>query len=278
MPTEAPTRERPSLASFGPVRSRGDRPPLPGGAGAGESGGRRVSGWVALACWGWLVGEALGALVVTWSASRLLPQGTASGVAAAEALLGTPVAVMASSSLAALAIWRVPVWAVQIGVVTLATTGRGRSWRSDLGLIVRPVDLLIGAGAGLCAQVLISVVYAGLGIEAEGPARQLVAKGDGPLGLVALVVLLAVVAPVVEELLFRGVLQNGLAGRMPAPAALVVASALFALVHLQAVQFPGLFVAGLVFGGLLVRTGRLGPSLFAHMAFNLSTVLFLALR
>ena len=37
-------------------------------------------------------------------------------------------------------------------------------------------------------------------------------------------------------------------------------------------------VAGLVFGGLLLRTGRLGPSIAAHMAFNLSTVLFLALR
>ena len=232
---------------------------------------------MALACWGWLVGEAVGALIVAWSASRLLPEGTASGVAAAEALLGEPVALMAASSLTALAIWRIPVWAVQVGVVTLATTGRGRSWRHDLGLVVRPVDLLVGIGAGLGAQILISVVYAALGVEAEGPARQLVAKGDGVAGLVGLVVLLAVAAPVVEELLFRGVLQNGLAGRMPAPVALVVASAVFALVHFQTVQFPGLFVAGLVFGGLLLRTGRLGPSVVAHMAFNLSTVLFLAL-
>ena len=231
-----------------------------------------------MACWGWLIGEAVGALVVTWSSSRLLPSGSASGVAAAGVLAGSPVALMGAASLAALAIWRVPVWAVQIGVVTLATSGRGRSWRDDLGLRVRAVDAVVGIVAGLCAQILISVVYAALGIEAEGPARQLVAKGDGVTGLIGLVVLLAVAAPVVEELLFRGVLQNGLAGRMPAPAALVVTAGLFALVHLQAVQFPGLFVAGLVFGGLLLRTGRLGPSIAAHMAFNLSTVLFLALR
>ena len=83
-------------------------------------------------------------------------------------------------------------------LVTLATSGRGRSWRNDLGLRVRAVDAVVGIVAGLCAQILISVVYAALGIEAEGPARQMVAKGDGVGGLIGLVVLLAVAAPVVE--------------------------------------------------------------------------------
>ena len=37
---------------------------------------------------------------------------------------------------------------------------------------------------------------------------------------------------------------------------------------LQPLQFPGLFVAGLLFGALAWRAGRLGPAIFAHVGFN----------
>ena len=92
-----------------------------------------------------------------------------------------------------------------------------------------------------------------------------------------MLLLLAVVAPIVEELLFRGLLQGGLAARMDARLALALTSVAFAAVHFQPVQFPGLVIAGLVFGGLALRAGRLGPAIVAHMAFNAFTVTLLAL-
>jgi membrane protease YdiL (CAAX protease family) len=48
----------------------------------------------------------------------------------------------------------------------------------------------------------------------------------------------------------------------------VSASAWFALVHFSPVEYPGLFLAGLVFGGCVVATGRIGPAILTHAAFN----------
>ena len=49
---------------------------------------------------------------------------------------------------------------------------------------------------------------------------------------------------------------------------LFIAAAWFALIHFQPVEYPGLFAAGLVFGGCFLLTGRLGTSVVAHLAFN----------
>ena len=53
------------------------------------------------------------------------------------------------------------------------------------------------------------------------------------------------------------------------PGAVVVGVGLvFALIHFRPVEYPGLFVAGLVFGVCAWRTGRIGMSVAAHVAFN----------
>ncbi len=48
-----------------------------------------------------------------------------------------------------------------------------------------------------------------------------------------------------------------------------------ALSHLQLLQLPGLVLAGAVFGVLAHRSGRLGPAIAAHVAFNMVTVVAL---
>jgi membrane protease YdiL (CAAX protease family) len=39
-------------------------------------------------------------------------------------------------------------------------------------------------------------------------------------------------------------------------------------VHFQALQFPALTIIGLLLGWLTLRHGRLGPAIWAHIAFN----------
>lgn len=90
--------------------------------------------------------------------------------------------------------------------------------------------------------------------------------GDGELWL--LVVLVAVLAPVAEELFFRGLVQGSLERSLPAPYAVGIAAVIFALIHFQWLQLPGLLLFGAVSGVLLVRTGRLAPSIGAHVGFN----------
>ena len=82
--------------------------------------------------------------------------------------------------------------------------------------------------------------------------------------------MVAIGAPIFEELVYRGLLQRSLCATVGKWLGLVAAAAWFSLVHLAPVEYPGLFVAGLVFGAGLVLTDRLGPSILAHIAFNVT--------
>jgi len=95
-------------------------------------------------------------------------------------------------------------------------------------------------------------------------------------GWVAVAVLSAVVlAPLAEEIFFRGLLQSSLKRhfRNPWPAVLI-ASAVFALVHVQQVQdMPSLLVLGVALGYNYERTGRLGGPILMHAFFNTFSIL-----
>ena len=90
--------------------------------------------------------------------------------------------------------------------------------------------------------------------------------------MILLVALLAVGAPLVEELFFRGLLMRSLQTRMPTAPAILVSSILFALAHFELAELAGLALFGVVLGVLAWWTGRLGPSISAHMAFNAAAV------
>jgi membrane protease YdiL (CAAX protease family) len=55
----------------------------------------------------------------------------------------------------------------------------------------------------------------------------------------------------------------------------VISSAVFGAIHFQIYDLPALFGFGVVAALLTVRTGRLGPAVWAHVAFNLTAVVSL---
>ncbi len=153
--------------------------------------------------------------------------------------------------------------------------------RSDLGVAVRPFDL-VGIPIGvLCQLVAVPLVYVPLRriwpatfseqVLTE-TAGDLVDRADGGL-VVVLFVLVAIGAPLFEELLYRGLLQRPLLAEFPASAVIVGVAAVFAVIHFRPVEYPGLFVAGLVFGVCAWWTGRLGTSVIVHVAFNTTGLL-----
>ncbi|MEQ8439763.1 MAG: CPBP family intramembrane glutamic endopeptidase [Ilumatobacter fluminis] len=146
----------------------------------------------------------------------------------------------------------------------------------DYAVAFRPIDLL-AVPAGVIAQVAaLPVLYWPLqqlwpdtfSQEAlEERARDLADSASGG-AVVLLVLVVAIGAPIFEELVYRGLLQRSLVdtiGRWPG---LVAASLWFAAIHLAPVELPGLFMAGMVFGGAMHLTGRLGPAMLAHFGFN----------
>ena len=166
-----------------------------------------------------------------------------------------------------------PLWICGIGVPIWATTTKGNGPRVDLGLSIRPIDVPLGLGCGALAQIVIPWCYRWFVSpstlrELNGPARELGKYATTPGGKVLLVVTAVIIAPVAEEILYRGLVLRSLERLMPASAALVVTAVVFAAMHFQPLQFLGLAAFGLVAGLLAQRTGRLGPAILAHIAFN----------
>lgn len=96
--------------------------------------------------------------------------------------------------------------------------------------------------------------------------------------IVLLTVVVALGAPVVEELVFRGFIQGGLGQRFRQTTALVIGAIWFTVVHVNPVEFPGLFAFALVLGLCFMKTKRLGMSMWAHVAFNATALVLVIIR
>ena len=93
---------------------------------------------------------------------------------------------------------------------------------------------------------------------------QISGSGDFARGLI----LAAVIAPVVEEIIFRGIILRGFRANYGKTRALLFSSLLFGLVHLNPWQFLPAVVLGLFLGALYIRTGTVVATIAAHAVYN----------
>ena len=191
-------------------------------------------------------------------------------------------------SLGGQALAQVGLWIGLVGAPVLASRRHGSgSLGEDFGFRARIPDVPAGAVVGVLGQALLVPVVAFLlspfvgHPDVTGPVDDLVKDAHGA-ALVVLVLFVTVGAPVVEELFFRGLLLRSLERGLGTVWAVVVSSVLFGLAHpeglplgAQALVSISLAALAAVLAVLAVRTGRLGPSIFAHAAFNAWTVVFL---
>jgi membrane protease YdiL (CAAX protease family) len=89
----------------------------------------------------------------------------------------------------------------------------------------------------------------------------------------ALAAVATVIAPVCEEVAFRGHLQTLLGARLRPGGAIALAALLFAVLHLDPVRFVAVLELGLVFGWLAWRAGSVWPAVAGHAANNLAATL-----
>lgn len=145
---------------------------------------------------------------------------------------------------------------------------------------IRPIDLLWGAAAGLLLRIIVSSLevlsYGGLPATA-GNAVPL-ATADEVVYVVVALLSVVLIAPVIEETFFRGLVLPSLIGLLRGGRwiAVAISASLFAILHLLAVTTVaqaivvglGTLLVGLGAGSLAVLTGRLGPAIVAHVVFN----------
>ena len=80
---------------------------------------------------------------------------------------------------------------------------------------------------------------------------------------------IALLAPIVEEVVFRGAILRKLLSSMSNKwGAIAISSALFALVHANPAQAPHAFLMGWLMGWLYMRTGSIVPGVVFHWANN----------
>jgi len=190
-------------------------------------------------------------------------------------------------SISATALLQLPLWVGLAGAPLLASRRSGTgSLTRDFGLKVERRDIGLGLGIGLLTQVvLVPLLYLLLlpligDRDVSEEARELADRAEGIGGAVLLVLIVVILAPVVEELFYRGLLLRGLerpfARRYGAHwgrrLALGCSAIVFGVSHYQLIQLPALVMFGFVVGWLALRHERLGPSIFAHVAFNGVTV------
>jgi len=82
------------------------------------------------------------------------------------------------------------------------------------------------------------------------------------------VIAVAVVAPIAEEFIFRGLMLNRLSRVMPGWLAVMLSAAVFGACHGHPVWFAYAFVLGAFFGFIDLRSGSILPSILGHVAFN----------
>jgi membrane protease YdiL (CAAX protease family) len=154
-----------------------------------------------------------------------------------------------------------PVW-------WLAKRKYGATWR-DLGL--RGFQgWTLGLGCGLVIlsfffNLLYSLFLALFGLRAQVDYVAIFANLSSPWWLLLAGI---VVAPVVEEIFFRGFLFAGLRGRYGWQRAALISAALFALIHVQPLAVPPIFILGLIFAFLYQRSGSIWPAIAMHVSTN----------
>lgn len=136
-----------------------------------------------------------------------------------------------------------------------------------------PVGIVTGAALqlGFVPALYWLITHVTGPLDVERAAKDLT-KDVAGWQWVALVAVVGLGAPIVEEIFFRGLARRLIGERLGSLAAILVSSTIFAATHFQLVQFPGLLLVGLTFAWLAARTSRLGPAIACHIAFNVTAL------
>ena len=179
--------------------------------------------------------------------------------------------------------WKGPERLKALGLKAKGLAGN-LGWGTVLAVAVWPITTLLLVPVSLWTMQTVCHWLWDLNYTAQAHTLLREISETSPAGQLWLVVILAVVvAPLTEEILFRGLLQGWLAGLSRSRwTAIVAGAAIFALFHLAAREnasvgevslarvetIPALFFLGVVLGYAYEKSGSLWRSMAIHLVFN----------
>ncbi len=145
-----------------------------------------------------------------------------------------------------------------------------KSKKSGRGVTAVTVILPIVAAAVLMVGMYLPTVWFGYLTEVMGvpPEAGSIDIETPSAGLVMLVISSVFLAPPCEEFIYRGVLLHGLREEKSAVKAVLLSALAFMLMHISPFQIVFQFALGVLGAIIVLRTGRLFPSVILHAASN----------
>ena len=138
---------------------------------------------------------------------------------------------------------------------------------------IKPADFLWMFLTGACFAVALNNLFGMMHLSDYSASYTEITKTfyTGRLALEFLA--LCVVIPIVEELLYRGIVYKRAADWLGIRCAIVVSAVIFGLIHMNLVQFIYASLFGLLLAYFAETAGNLTGAIAAHMAANLTSVL-----
>lgn len=158
----------------------------------------------------------------------------------------------------------------------------GRTWKDMLPLAIKNIDydwrMWLSVGLSIFGLMII-IIELNNAVISVLPMPEMVQDifhqswGKKTSYLSAFFVVV-VIAPLIEEIIGRGIILKGLLAHYTQNRAMVWSAILFCLIHLNPWQFPAAFILGLVFAWWVVQTGSLWPAILGHALNNFWFVTF----
>ncbi len=165
-------------------------------------------------------------------------------------------------------LWLIPVWF--FGLRKYGVNVRSLGFRSFAGKAVGiGCALLIAIYAlGIVYSVILTEVF---DVTTESEIVTEAEEASFPWILTLAIVL---IAPVGEEIFFRGFIFKGFCSKYSWKRAAIISSAIFGIIHMQFVAIPLMFVLGYVLAYMYHRSNSLWPSIMMHATWNGVIMLF----
>ncbi|OIO58636.1 MAG: hypothetical protein COZ46_06215 [Verrucomicrobia bacterium CG_4_10_14_3_um_filter_43_23] len=139
-----------------------------------------------------------------------------------------------------------------------------------------PVIWLVGLAWG---SFLTFLKKMGLPIEIKPQfIVEIFSKAESPALITTIFIMAACLAPMVEELIFRGGMYRFLKSKYSMPMAFGASALFFALLHFSLISSLPLFVMGLFLAKAYERTGNILTPMALHATFNLNTLVLLLIE
>ena len=137
---------------------------------------------------------------------------------------------------------------------------------------------MVALAIGLSVTGVYALIVEALGVDILTPDQNLEEIGaiDG-VAQAPVFVIVGLLAPLGEEVFFRGFLLAALLPAFGGFRSAVISSGVFAVAHLSVGTLLPIFVMGMLLAWLYLRTGSIWPSFAAHAAQNLLALTFLQL-